>query len=228
MHKYLITITYFLLVISINIFGATKESENKMIKNNFEFGLTINDTYFSVPSSLKKLIDDGWIISNKTPYFLNPLVGEDYYAVRTDWSLSKDGKGILNGGKIIRLLEKNGVFLEVTIANQDIESDEPYKKIEDGVVNSIIVFYDKKCSSIKIDNKELSSLTPDILFKDYTQNDGWEHIPTNYRNHPEFGISTEHTIMKIVNSNERSITIYFDLENRAFKVQLLNETPLKK
>ena len=37
-------------------------------------------------------------------------------------------KVILNGGKIIRLLEKNGVFLEVKIANQDTESDEPYKK----------------------------------------------------------------------------------------------------
>ena len=168
MKKYLMIITCFLLVISINIYGATKENENKMIKNNFEFGLTINDTYFSVPSSLKQLIDDGWTISNKTPYFLNPLVGEDYYAMRTDWSLSKDGKGILNGGKIIRLLERNGVFLEVKIANQDTESDEPYKKIEDGVVNSITVFYDKKCSSIKINNKELSSLTSDILFKDYT------------------------------------------------------------
>ncbi len=228
MKKYLMIITCFLLVISINIYGAAEESENKMKKNNFEFGLTINDTYFSVPSSLKQLIDDGWTISNKTPYFLNPLVGEDYYAMRTDWSLSKDGKGILNGGKIIRLLEKNGVFLEVKIANQDTESDEPYKKIEDGVVNSITAFYDKKCSSIKIDNKELSSLTPDILFKDYTRSDGWEHIPTNYRNHPEFGISTEHTIMKIIDNNERSITIYFDLENRAFKIQLLNQTPLKK
>lgn len=228
MKKYLMIITCFLLVLSINIYGITKESEGEMIKNNFKFGLTINDTYFSVPSSLKQLIDDGWTISNKTPYFLNPLVGEDYYTMRTDWSLSKDGKGILNGGKIIRLLERNGVFLEVTITNQDIESDEPYKKIEDGVVNSITVFYDKKCSSIKINNKELSSLTSDILFKDYTGNDGWEHVPTNYRNHPEFGISTEHTIMKIIDNNKRSITIYFDLENRAFKVQLLNETPLKK
>lgn len=228
MKKYLMIITCFLLVLSINIYGITKESEGEMIKNNFKFGLTINDTYFSVPSSLKQLIDDGWTISNKTPYFLNPLVGEDYYAMRTDWSLSKDGKGILNVGKIIRLLERNGVFLEVTITNQDIESDEPYKKIEDGVVNSITVFYDKKCSSIKINNKELSSLTSDILFKDYTGNDGWEHVPTNYRNHPEFGISTEHTIMKIIDNNKRSITIYFDLENRAFKVQLLNETPLKK
>ena len=34
--------------------------------------------------------------------------------------------------------------------------------------------------------------------------------------------------MKIIDNNERSITIYFDLENRAFKVQLLNQTPLKK
>ena len=128
MKKYLMFITYFLLIVSINIYGATKESENKMIKNNFEFGLTINDTYFSVPSSLKQLLDDGWTISDKKPYFLNPLVGEDYYPMRTNWSLSKDGKGILNGGKIIRLLEKNGVFLEVKIANQDTESDEPYKK----------------------------------------------------------------------------------------------------
>lgn len=224
MKKYLMVITCFLLVISINIYGVTKESDNEMVKNNFEFGLTINDTYFPVPSTLKQLIDDGWVISDKKPYFLNPLVGEDYYPMRTDWSLSKDGKGILNGGKIIRLLEKNGVFLEVTIANQDIESDELYKKIEDGVVNSITAFYDKKCSSIKLNNKELSSLTPDILFKDYTRSDGWEHFPTNYRNHSEFGISTEHNI----DNNERSITIYFDLENRAFKVQLLNETPLKK
>ena len=66
MKKYLMIITCFLLVISINIYGVTKESENKMIKNNFEFGLTINDMYFSVPSSLKQLIDDGWTISNKT------------------------------------------------------------------------------------------------------------------------------------------------------------------
>ena len=48
------------------------------------------------------------------------------------------------------------------------------KGVKDGVVNSITVFYDKKCSSIKIDNKELSSLTPDILFKDYTRSDGWD------------------------------------------------------
>ena len=58
MKKYLMIITCFLLVISINIYGATKESENKMIKNNFEFGLTINDTYFFVPSSLKQFIED--------------------------------------------------------------------------------------------------------------------------------------------------------------------------
>ena len=55
MKKYLMFITYFLLIVSINIYGATKESENKMIKNNFEFGLTINDTYFSVPVSYTHL-----------------------------------------------------------------------------------------------------------------------------------------------------------------------------
>ncbi len=36
------------------------------------------------------------------------------------------------------------------------------------------------------------------------------------------------TFTEEIDNNERSITIYFDLENRAFKVQLLNETPLKK
>ena len=56
MKKYLMFITCFLLVIFINIYGATKENENEMIKNNFEFGLTINDTYFSVPSSLNNLL----------------------------------------------------------------------------------------------------------------------------------------------------------------------------
>lgn len=220
MKKFLMFITCFLLTISITN-SKEVESENKMLKNNYEIGLKINDVYFSVPSSLKQFLDDGWKISDKEPYFLQPLVGEDYYKIRTNWSLSKDGNGIIKGGKIIRLLEKDGVFLEVTIMNQDISEDsELYKKIEEGVVNSITVFYDKKCTSIKLNEKELNSLTPDILIREYPLNDGWEHIPTNYSNYPEFKTSLEYTIMKIIDNNERSITIYFDLENRAFKVNI--------
>lgn len=223
MKKILIFVGYLLLIISLNLYGKDMEGENKMEKD-IDFGLTINNKYFPVPITLEKLIKDGWKISDETPYFLNPLVGEDYYEVRKDWSLSEDKKSIIKGGKIIRLLEKDGIFLEVTITNQNIsENDEQYQKIEEGVVNSILVFYNKMINSIKLNNRELRDLTPDILIKDYSLNDGWQHIPTNYRNHPEFGISTEYTI----DNNKRSISIYFDLENKPFKVEILNETPLK-
>ncbi|MCI6152293.1 MAG: hypothetical protein MR673_04095 [Fusobacterium perfoetens] len=223
MKKILIFVGYLLLIISLNLYGKDMEGENKMEKD-IDFGLTINNKYFPVPITLEKLIKDGWKISDETPYFLNPLVGEDYYEVRKDWSLSEDKKSIIKGGKIIRLLEKDGIFLEVTITNQNIsEDDEQYQKIEEGVVNSILVFYNKMINSIKLNNRELRDLTPDILIKDYSLNDGWQHIPTNYRNHPEFGISTEYTI----DNNKRSISIYFDLENKPFKVEILNETPLK-
>ncbi|WP_035945574.1 hypothetical protein [Fusobacterium perfoetens] len=223
MKKILIFVGYLLLIISLNLYGKDMEVENKMEKD-IDFGLTINNKYFPVPITLEKLIKDGWKISDETPYFLNPLVGEDYYEVRKDWSLSEDKKSIIKGGKIIRLLEKDGIFLEVTITNQNIsENDEQYQKIEEGVVNSILVFYNKMINSIKLNNRELRDLTPDILIKDYSLNDGWQHIPTNYRNHPEFGISTEYTI----DNNKRSVSIYFDLENKPFKVEILNETPLK-
>lgn len=223
MKKILIFVGYLLLIISLNLYGKDMEGENKMEKD-IDFGLTINNKYFPVSITLEKLIKDGWKISDETPYFLNPLVGEDYYEVRKDWSLSEDKKSIIKGGKIIRLLEKDGIFLEVTITNQNIsEDDEQYQKIEEGVVNSILVFYNKMINSIKLNNRELKDLTPDILIEDYSLNDGWQHIPTNYRNHPEFGISTEYTI----DNNKRSVSIYFDLENKPFKVEILNETPLK-
>ena len=69
------------------------DSENEMKQDNIEFGLTINDTYYPIPITLKQFVDEGWSISDKTPYFLNPMVGEDYYEMRTNWSLSKNGEG---------------------------------------------------------------------------------------------------------------------------------------
>ena len=60
--------------------------------------------------------------------------------MRTDWSLSKDGKVFLNGGKIIRVLEKNGVIYKLQLQIKIQKSDERYKKIEDGVVNSHYCF----------------------------------------------------------------------------------------
>lgn len=228
MKKFLIFITCFLLIISITN-SKLIAGENKMLKNSVEFGLKVNDTFFSVPSSLKQLLNDGWKISDKEPYFLNPIVGEDYYRIRTNWSLSNDKKRIVKGGRIIRLLEKDGVFLEVTIINQDVsENDKPCKKIEDCTVDSITVFYDEKHPSIKINNKELNSLTPKILVSDYSLDDGWQHVPTNYRNHPEFKTSTEYSIIKNIDNYERSITIYFDLEDKPLKVVVSNGMPLEK
>ena len=73
------------------------DSENEMKQDNIEFGLAINDTYYPIPITLKQLVNEGWSISDKTPYFLNPMVGESYYEMRTNWSLSKNGEGILPG-----------------------------------------------------------------------------------------------------------------------------------
>ena len=225
--RFLIIVIYFLLVIPVIVLGATNLgtiSENVEGKNKMKLGVEINDIYFSVPSTLKEVMDKGWKISDKEPYFLKPLIGEDYYEIRTNWSLSKDKKSIVKGGRIIRLLEKDGVLLEVTIANQNIdEDDEPFQKIEEGIVDSMVVFYDKTHSSIKLNGIELKELTPDIILKNYPVNEGWEHIPTNYRNHPEFETSLEYTVMRIVDNSEKSITIYFDLDNRAYKVEILNQ-----
>ncbi|WP_300360597.1 hypothetical protein [Fusobacterium sp.] len=222
MKKIFILIICFLISFSVIY---SKEGENKMSKDNSKFEIQVNDISFTIPNTLKKFLNDGWNITDKKPYFLNPLVGEDYYDIRTDWSLSKDGKSIIKGGSIIRLLEKNGILLEVTIKNPDIpEESENYKKIEEGIVNSIIVFYDKSHSNIKLNNKEVSSLSQENLIKDYPQSDGWIHVPTNYRNHPEFNVSTEYTIVKSVNDFEKNITVYFDLEDKPFKISISDET----
>lgn len=209
---------------TLSINSEKMENKDSMIQYNNKFGIEVNGTYFPIPSALKEFINNGWKISDKKPYFLNPLVGEDYYNMRTNWSLSKDKKSILKGGKIIRLLEKDGVLLEVTIANQNIlENDSPTQAIEEGIINSMIIFYNETCDSIKLNNKELKNLTPDILIKDFPLSDGWQHIPTNYSNHPELEISSEYTTMKIMDNNEISITIYFNLENRAFKIEVSNQ-----
>lgn len=225
--RFLIVVIYFILFIPIIVVGANNSrviSEDMEEKNKMKLEVEINDIYFSVPSTLKEVIAKGWKISDREPYFLKPLIGEDYYEMRTNWSLSKDKKSIAKGGRIIRLLEKDGVLLEVTIANQNIdEDDEPFQKIEEGIVDSIVIFYDKTHSSIKLNGIELKELTPDIILKNYPVNEGWEHIPTNYRNHPEFETSLEYTVMKIVGNSEESITIYFDLDNRAYKVEILNQ-----
>ena len=144
-------------------------------------GLAVNGTYYAVPSALQQFIADGWTISDQMPYFLRPMVGEDYYEIRTDWSLSQDGQGILPGGSIIRLLEKDGVLLEVMITNlaQDQEA-EPYQKIENGTVTSITVFYDNTRTSIQLNGKELNSITPEILLEDYPTEEGWTHAPNDY------------------------------------------------
>lgn len=206
-----------------------KEGETERMQDSAVLGLTINDTYYPIPISLRQLIDDGWSISDQAPYFLFPMVGEDYYEIRANWSLSEDGEGILPGGSIIRLLEKDGVLLEVTITNQAFsEEGEPYQKIEDGVVDSMTVFYDEAHTSIQLNDRELSSLTPENLLADYPVSDGWTHSPTNYRDHPEFGVSTLYDISGNLDNCSRSISVSFDLDNTAFQISVLNQTPLNE
>lgn len=204
------------------------EGKYEMIQDVIEFGLTINDTYYPIPSALKQLLDNGWSISTQTPYFLLPLASEDYYEARANLSLSDDGEGIRAGGSIIRLLEKDGELLEVTIANQaDSEKDGKFQKITDGIIESITVFYNDMQTSIKLNDIELSSLSRETLLASYPGSDGWTHIPTNYSNHPEFGISTEYCITRHLDNCNRSISIYFNLENTAFGIIVENEMPLK-
>lgn len=229
MKKILIFILYFCLFLSINASKTIdmKENEYKKLQNTVEFGLTINNVYYPIPSTLKQFLDDGWIISTQTPYLL-PLVSEDYYELRSNFSLSKDGKGIHSGGSIIRLLEKNKTILEVTIANQaDPEKDGNFQKITDGIITSITVFYNSSQTNIKLNDVELNSLSQESLLVFYPGSNGWTHAPTNYRNHPEFGISTDYYITQYLNNYNRSISVYFNLENTAFGITILNEMPLK-
>lgn len=215
-------------VVSSTASPEENESENEAMQDTIEFGLTINNTYYSIPRALKQYLDDGWSISEQTPYFLHPMVSEDYYDVRANWSLTEDGQRIYPGGSIIRLLEKDGVLLEVTIANQvDPSEDGKEQKIEDGVVDSITVFYDEAHTSIKLNDVELSSLTPESLLAAYPGSDGWTHTPSDYSNHPEFGTSINYDIEHNLDYCNRTISIYFDLDYTAFKVTVWNQTPLK-
>lgn len=204
------------------------EIKNEMPQDGVEMGLAVNGTYYAVPSALQQFIADGWTISDQMPYFLRPMVGEDYYEIRTDWSLSQDGQGILPGGSIIRLLEKDGVLLEVMITNlaQDQEA-EPYQKIEDGTVTSITVFYDNTRTSIQLNGKELNSITPEILLEDYPTEEGWTHAPNDYCAYPELGVSTDYLVMYDSGSESRSVEIYFDLDNIASKVQVVDKPEVK-
>lgn len=205
-----------------------KEGEYEMPQDVIDFGLTINNIYYPIPSALKQFLDDGWSISSQTPYFLQPMVSEDYYEMRADLSLSEDGKEIRAGGSIIRLLEKDGVLLEVTIANQsEPETDDSCQKIEDGIVDAITVFYDEAHTSIRLNNMELSSITPESLLAAYPVSDGWTHAPSNYSDYPEFGIATDYEITKHFDDCNRLISVYFNLENTAFKITALSEIPPK-
>ncbi|MCF2672935.1 hypothetical protein I6E43_05910 [Fusobacterium varium] len=231
MKKILIFILYFCLFLSIIASKASdiekKGDEHKRMENITEFGLTINNIYYPIPSTLKQFLDKGWIISTQTPHLL-PLVSEDYYEVRSNFSLSKDSKGIYPGGSIIRLLEKNETLLEVTIANQvDSEKDKNFQEITDGTITSITIFYDSSQTSIKLNDMELNRLSQESLLVSYPRSDGWTHAPTNYRNHPEFGVSTDYYITQHLNNYNRSISVYFNLENTAFGITILNEMPLK-
>lgn len=206
----------------------SEEMENEMPQDSVEMGLSVNRTYYSVPSALKQFLKDGWAISDQTPYFLRPMVGEDYYETRTDWSLSQDGQGILPGGSIIRLLEKDSLLLEVIITNlAGNEESEPYQKIEEGTVTSITAFYNDVCTSIQLNGKELNRITPENLVEGYPAEDGWIHAPNEYRAYPELGVSTDYLVMYNSGSGSRSVEIYFDLDNKASKVQVVNEPEMK-
>ena len=74
---------------------------------------------------------------------------------------------------------------------------------------------------------ELNRLSQESLLVSYPRSDGWTHAPTNYRNHPEFGVSTDYYITQHLNNYNRSISVYFNLENTAFGITILNEIPLK-
>lgn len=219
----------------------TKEADTT-IQDIVKLGLTINDTYHAIPGTLRQFLDDGWSISESLPP--DPY---QYYETRASLSLTPDGKGVVPGGSIIRLLEKDGVFIEVTIANKpDIREFEKWKnqeegiqKIEDCIVDSIAVSYDKAeydtgITSIKLNGSELKNLKDESLYAAYPA-DLWEHVPTNLSDHPEFGISLDHQISRPLDNNykgsnyayNRDIHVYFDLQGIANKVSILNETPLK-
>ncbi|SPT71826.1 Uncharacterised protein [Anaerobiospirillum thomasii] len=223
--KPLIIIISLFLLYSINTYAQDIKANNAFKIYSLDLSLSVNDDHLAVPCALSKLIQDGWSISDKQPYFFTFFSQSDYYAARANLSLTKDGRGILDGGSIIRLLQKDGVFIEVRISNHS-SGDRPYIKIEDGVVTSITAIYDKNCSSIKLNNKELRSLTQQTLFKDYTRDNNYEHIPTNYKDHPEFGISLEHTIEQLLDNHKLSISVYFNLENKPFMIEIVNKRPL--
>lgn len=209
----------FCLLLSFPLFAGKQENKECVMTGDEKTGFTleVDDESFSIPCALDTLLARGWTISEDTPYFLEPLVGEDYYEIRTSFSL-KEGF-ILSQGSVIRLLEKDGVLLEVTIFN-------PFEKkvpLEAGVVDSIIVFYDEMHKKIKLDGKDLEDLGHEYLLERYPSAQGWSHSLSYYDNHPEFGILREHYILNYLESCQCELTVYYDLEGRAFKLMVQDQ-----
>ena len=105
--KPLIIIISLFLLYSINTYAQDIKANNAFKIYSLDLSLSVNDDHLAVPCALSKLIQDGWSISDKPPYFFTFFSQSDYYAARANLSLTKDGRGILDGGSIIRLLQKD-------------------------------------------------------------------------------------------------------------------------
>lgn len=195
-------------------------SDSEIVSINDELGLTIDSTYYSIPCEMSALLNAGWNISSETPYF-DPIASDEYYVMKSTLSLTEDGEAIIAGADIIKLLEKEGSIIEVRIANLDDYKNEP-KRIEDCTVIAISAIYGDTGNSILLDGIELSDWTSEALLSAYLGDEGWEHIPTNFTNYPEFNVSKEYDLMRYNDKYRQEITIYFNLEDTAFVLSVTN------
>lgn len=201
------------------LFATPSDSEIESIDN--ELGLTIDGIYYSIPCEMSAFFNDGWNISSKIPYF-DPIASDDYYEMKSTLSLTENGESIIAGGDIIKLIEKEGSVLEVRIANLDDNENEP-KRIEDCTVIAISAIYGDTDKSIQFNGIELSDWTSDDLLSTFLGDEGWEHIPTNFMNYPEFGVSKEYDLMRYNDRYTQEVTIYFNLEDTAFVITVMNK-----
>lgn len=220
-------LSIFITACSVDDKNSVNESLNENVSDietesiNNEFGLTIDNTYYAIPCEMSVLLNAGWNISPKTPYF-DPIASDDYYEMKSTLSLTDDGESIIAGGDVIKLLEKEDLILEVRIANLDDFENEP-KKIEDCTVIAISAIYGDTAMSIMLNGIELNEWTTDALLTAFSGDEEWQHIPTNFSDHPEFNVSLEYDVMRYNDTSTQEITIYFNLDNIPFVIAVTNK-----
>ncbi len=203
-----------------DIMSIEKNEESPSGTSGNTLGLTIDDTYYPVPSPVRQFIDDGWQMTDTVPFFDTATDLSGYYDTIFSLFVTEDGKRILADEFTIRLFEKEGSLLELTIANQNPDGvDMP---IEDCVVIGISARLERTTNFVKIEGIPLKSISQEALTSLFPDDDGWL-INTSRRFEEADYIRQQ---IERANLYRQYVEGYFNLAGEPIGIQVYDEAPL--